>query len=230
MSLLLRLSVLPTEAVRGIYGLHKNALPERMRFLYPAAAASYLQHLADRVVVSDMFRSAEASLLAVRTRAGSQPPAFSAHNYGLAIDLDIDRTRRAVGAQTKKSLDHWMAERGWFCHRRDSRDAMEAWHYNFEVDSLIGSGERTTAPAVERKIQLLYGSAFQLDARGVQRALKQLGLYAGEVDGDIGPLSRTAISAFQRAWSLRVDGDAGTMTKRTLAYVTASRQVVAPGE
>ena len=50
----------------------------------------------------------------------------------------------------------------------------------------------------------------------VQAALKARGLYAAEVDGVAGPLTRSAIMRFQRRKRIAVDGVAGPRTRRAL--------------
>lgn len=77
---------------------------------------------------------------------------------------------------------------------------------------------RTAAADVRRR-------AFRKNARNLteSKRLAELKLYGGAVDGDHGPLTKQAVKAFQRAWLLGVDGRAGAMTQRTLAYVTAVR-------
>ena len=110
----LTLVALTGDQVRGIYGKRKNELPERMRYLSPAAAQSYVEDLSSVVVVSDMFRSAESSLQAKRERRGAQRPAYSGHNYGYSIDIDVGATMKALGLNTKRELDAWMNARGWY--------------------------------------------------------------------------------------------------------------------
>ena len=87
----LKLTPLPA-TVLGIYGPSKDTLPERMRYLHPEAAASYLKLDAGphRLRVSDMWRSAEASMRARNEKRGVQAPGRSGHNYGFCIDLDVD--------------------------------------------------------------------------------------------------------------------------------------------
>jgi hypothetical protein len=46
----------------------------------------------------------------------------------------------------------------------------------------------------------------------VQKALKELGLYRGRIDGDFGPMSRDAVLTFQRLHGLKVDGIVGKNT------------------
>ena len=48
--------------------------------------------------------------------------------------------------------------------------------------------------------------------KDIQRALKNAGFYAGEIDGKIGPMSRVAIQDFQKFNDLTVDGKVGPKT------------------
>jgi len=218
------------KTVQGIYGPEHNSMPQRMRFLHPDAARSYLTDLVDVIVVSDMFRTAEASLRAKRDKRGAQRPGYSGHNYGFSIDLDISDSKKGLGVSSKKDLDLWMNSKGWWCHRRDHRNDFEAWHYNYfgaEFDKFVNDQDGKTSKGLERKITAYYGRWWHnMEAKDVQRLLDVLNFYKGNIDGDIGPLSRTAIRAFQRAWLLQVDGVAGTMTKRTLCYVTHEKVLV----
>jgi murein L,D-transpeptidase YcbB/YkuD len=46
----------------------------------------------------------------------------------------------------------------------------------------------------------------------IQTALKNAGLYAGEVDGKVGPKTKKAIEEFQKANGLKADGKVGPKT------------------
>lgn len=46
----------------------------------------------------------------------------------------------------------------------------------------------------------------------IQRALKSAGVYAGAIDGKIGPITKAAIQAFQAAKGLKADGVVGPKT------------------
>lgn len=50
----------------------------------------------------------------------------------------------------------------------------------------------------------------------IQKALAELGLYAGRIDGQDGPQTKAAVRAFQRINGLGVDGIAGPATKAKL--------------
>jgi hypothetical protein len=228
--LTLNLSQLPA-SILGIYGPGTDMLPDRMRFLHPDAAASYLSLEAgpQRLRVSDMWRSAESSLQARREKRGVQPPGHSGHNFGFSIDLDVDWMLSRY-RWSKEQLDLYMNQNGWFCYRRDHLRDAESWHFNFfGADSAkymaVGAGSGSTAAALEQKIQDFYGAAFQLTPTQVQTALQALKLYTGAIDGAVGPLSAEAIRAFQRTWELPPSGTADPDTQRLMAFVTADRQV-----
>jgi hypothetical protein len=221
----LRLSAI-TVPVVGIYtvGSKKAQLPKRMLFLEPTAAESFSSHVAPLVVVSDMFRSPESSLSAVRSGRGAKPPGFSGHNFGLSFDIDVLPSIRRGGFADKRQLDIWLAGLGWFCHRRDHQITElrgESHHFNF-----LGPGVRlrTTSPAaLEEKIIQLYGKELTLSPKELQAALAKMRFYGGAIDGKIGPLTKEATKAFQRAWGMRETGTADARVQRTLAYVSAER-------
>lgn len=223
--MILELRALSFESVRGIYTIRgqKNRMPDRALFLAPDAAASFLS-IADLVTVSDMLRTPEASLAAVRAKRGAQPPGYSAHNYGLAIDVDIRATMRTMEAPSKRDLDAQLAAYGWRCHRLDGKMGFEAWHYNY-LPGVITVGVTRTSSFIEAEIQRRYGAHFVLSDREIQARLRMLSMYRGELDGEIGPLSREALRAFQRAWGLRENGATDARTQRTLALVTAGREL-----
>ena len=55
----------------------------------------------------------------------------------------------------------------------------------------------------------------------IQTALKNAGLYSGNIDGKLGPASKRAIQEFQTAHSLKVDGKVGPQTWTALEpYLT----------
>jgi peptidoglycan hydrolase-like protein with peptidoglycan-binding domain len=55
-------------------------------------------------------------------------------------------------------------------------------------------------------------SGFELQARDIQRALKNAGYYKGSVDGKVGPETRNAIRNFQNDQDLTADGVVGKNT------------------
>jgi hypothetical protein len=222
--LTLELQPLPADRVRGadvINGVPKR-LPLRSLFLHPRAARSFLDQLADRIVVTDMFRSAEATLVAITTGAGSRAPAFSGHNFGFSIDVEIDRALRDLGLN-KSAFDGWMHERGWVCGRDDGARGVDDRHYDF-----LRAAD-AEAPDVEHQIRAVYGHDLFPELEECQTLLRRLRMYNGVVDGALGPLTAEALGVFQRAWNLGGDARARRVldprTRRTLAYVTHQRRL-----
>jgi hypothetical protein len=238
----LELVAIAAAAVRGIYGKEHDVMPERCRYLHPEAADDWPE-IAPWAVVSDMFRSAESSLDAVLDGRGAQRPGYSAHNYGLATDLALEdnaakhglgslsRLGQHLGLRrraTKAELDAFMAERGWFCHRRDHELEFEAWHFtHLGRGAVISPKVRTIVNYTEQRILHFYADQLDLDVREAQGCLAHLGLYGAEIDGDWGKRSKAALERFERAWSLPADGVLDIKAERTLAYVTAQRQLLA---
>ncbi len=56
------------------------------------------------------------------------------------------------------------------------------------------------------------GSSASPKAAEIQKALKNLGLYEGEIDGKIGPRTKEAIREFQKKNNLKPDGKVGAQT------------------
>lgn len=224
----LSLSLVRVPNVLGIYGASKDQFPARMSLLHPEAAAGFValqQQLGARIRVSDMFRTAEQSMQAREEKSGVQPPGFSLHNYGIAIDIDVDAALKGLKL-SKSQLDERMKAHGWYCHRKDGKRGMEDWHYNHlgaDAATLLKASERSTntSAAGDARITALYGDQLTLDAKEVQECLAHLKLYSGEVDGIHGPRTKQSIMAFQRAWRLQPSGQVDARTERTLAYVSA---------
>jgi hypothetical protein len=203
------------------YGAGK--FPARMRYLHPSVIESWIE-IANDVVVSDMYRSAESSLQARRDKKGVQKPGFSGHNYGFSIDIDVAKTMKLTGLRTKKDLDESLSTYGWTCHRLDHVKGSEWWHYNYGVN--VKPGEKSSAPALERKIQHHYGLNLNVGDLEVQYLLKRLRFYGGALDGKHGPLTNEATKAFCRAWDLPALPPSSPLFTRTLAFVSAEKVIV----
>lgn len=226
----LSLSLVQVPDVLGIYGASKNEFPKRMALLHPDAAEAFdlvQKDMGKKLRVSDMFRTAEQSLQAMQAKSGVQPPGFSLHNFGIAIDVDVD----AMLAATKKNkadFDLLMWSYGWCCHRKDKKRGMEDWHYNYlgrdaEAEPFLNASitSTNTSAAGDAKILSLYKDGLTLEPAEVQECLAHLKFYGGEIDGQIGPRTKQALMAFQRAWRLQPSGQIDKKTERTLAYVSA---------
>lgn len=219
---------MPLALVEGCYKVKgdETAMPDHARCLAPEAADSFIADLSEHVVVSDMFRTPESSLRAVRQGRGAQPPSYSLHNYGYAIDLDTGDTFKRMGYRDKKRLDLWLAERGWFCFRGDHRLDFECWHFDY-----LGTGALTYPYKSDRgvawaQMKERHGASwYQVIPREIQRLLAEVRCYGGAIDGIIGPRSKEALRAFQRTWGLKENGTSDERTVQTLVYVTAEKTI-----
>lgn len=213
---MLKIVVAETPGWNSSYGPRGSLVPvpRRMRWLHPDALAAIVKDgLADRLIFTDVYRSPESSLNARRTKRGVQRPGYSAHNFGLACDLDVERTLKQ-NKWDKRTLDAAMRQAGFECLVAGAVKKTERWHFSFGA---AGPG----SVAVERAIVARYGPDLAPDGAECQTLLRRLRLYSGAIDGKIGPISREAIMAFQRTWLLAVDGKLGSMTRRTIAVVAA---------
>jgi hypothetical protein len=215
--------------LRGIYD---GKVPTWACYLYPEAARSLLRIESETggLVYTSVWRSANGSLWAIKNKSGAMPPGFSAHNYGLAVDITIDQVLKET-AWSYETLYDYMEGFGWYCHRRDKKERFEKWHFNYlgipplHLD-LASGNSRTWHLPVEQRIQDLYGMHFEMDTRGVQKALRKLKFYHERVDGLWGPYSRGALNSFQRAYKMRETRNPTARAKRTLAFCTAKKKVV----
>lgn len=230
-----KLELLPFNLLRPIDSNGRPTMPDHLRWLHPSAARSFLEDLADFVVVSDMLRSAESSLEAVRRGRGALPPGYSGHNYGFSIDIAIIESMHRAGFATKADFDAYMNRKGWFCHRMDHRNGHEAWHYNYlgdgytDADGTCNSARRrfalnggNTNGHLQSKIRRIYGKQMALTTIGAQVALAEMRLYKGAIDGIFGSRSQEALRMFQRSIDLKATGKLDARTMRTLAFVTCT--------
>jgi hypothetical protein len=231
---ILRLAALP-DSLRGPDdAAYHGRVPKRARFLEPSAARSLIALAAAHpwLTMTDVYRSPEASLAAMRTKRGVQQPGYSGHNYGESIDLDVAVCLQA-GQLSYAALLELMAGSGWYCHRRDGGTGSEAWHFNHlaaDAERLLALAYApdvaTWAKPLEQRLQDRYAGAWVYGTEELQRQLARLWLYRGEVDDSLGPLTRESVYAFQRAWRLPEDGLAGPRTRRVLALVAATIELV----
>lgn len=201
-----------------------GVLPERMRWLDTQANIAW-EELRRFVVVSDMYRSAESSLWAIQNRKGAQPPGWSGHGYGRCVDINILQTMKNVGAKSKRALDSFMLERGWYCHLTDGTMAIESWHYNYlgVKSDFVRPGDKATSVSLERFLRATYSQFFTLINPELQAALAKLGLYGGSIDGILGPQSKQAITKFRETWKITEPNIFGPKTQRCLSFVTAQK-------
>jgi hypothetical protein len=231
--LTLDLTLLPADRVRGTELIHgiPNRLPTRSLFLHPLAARSFLDEISDKIVVTDMLRSAEASLIAVAAGNGSRPPGYSGHNFGFSIDVALEPTLSTRGI-SKPALDRWLVERGWYCARRDAQRGLDDNHYDYLRAGAELDLASTADPIkdIEQLIVRLHADDLFPGDEECQVILRKLRLYGGLVDGLIGRHTAEAIAVFQRGWNLALDptvtpGALDARTRRTLAFVAHQRRL-----
>src|SRR5436853_1929654 len=229
----LDVSPLPADRIRGsevINGV-PNRLPMWSGFLHPLAARSYLDDLADWIVVSEMLRTAEGSLIAMASGTGSRAPGYSGHNFGFSIDVNLEQTLANLGL-SKPAFDRWMVERGWYCARRDSTRGLDDAHYDYLRAGSELNLASTADPIrdVEQLIVRVHGDALLPADDECEVILKKLRMFGGIVDGSLGLLAQEGIKIFQRAWNLIGDprvtpGTLDPRTRRTLAFVGHQRRL-----
>jgi len=217
--------------LRGIYrdkmSGRDDFMPTRLRRLAPEVAEAFSR--ADQggaLVVSDMYRSPDGSLEAIRTRRGALRPSKSLHNYGLAIDVDVTQVMARLKLRDKAELDRYMAGFGFVCCRLDHKRDFEEWHYSYLPGFDFARGGSLSTDEGEAEIQRRYKADWDALAGNVaaeQLALQELRLYSGAIDGDAGPRTARARDAFCRAWELA--GPADPLYYRTLALVTADLEI-----
>lgn len=181
----------------------------------------------DGLIYRDIWRDAVSSLVAKRMRKTGELPGYSAHNYGLAVDLNVE----AILSQKKIRYEDllWiMKRRGWYCFRRDGVEGQSGSdHFNFlgeSADHYLSKctlDPTTWGSASEIKIWEFYHSEFQLSTKDVQLKLAKIGFFHAPFTEQRDIYTREAIMAFQRAWDLTQSGSPDMTLCRVLSFVTA---------
>lgn len=191
-----------------------------------AIALAAIQNDTDGLIYSEMWRDSVDSLLARRLKGGPLV-SYSAHNYGLAVNLNV-KTILEQKKITYEDLLWLMKRRGWYCFRRDKiPDQPGSEHFNFLGDQaekyLAKSTQDPTTWSVvpELRIWARHGQDFQMETSEVQIKLAKLGLFTKPFTGQRDLYTREAILAFQRTWDLTQTGSPDLTLCRTLAFVTA---------
>jgi len=83
-----------------------------------------------------------------------------------------------------------------------------------EISSL--ENELTRLSSSKQKAGTQDVAPLRLSAKQIQTALKNSGFYKGQIDGKLGPQTKEAIKAFQKANGLKADGIAGKRTAEKL--------------
>lgn len=127
---------------------------------------------------------------------------FTALLFTLPANAE-DHSSKHRGNKHNNGSSHY--DRGGYGHGHNSYNRP---YYRGSYPTVIVS----TRPAYYRSTTQ-YSSSIEVS---VQRALSRRGYYHGPIDGDIGPGSRNAISAFQSDRGLNVTGRINSATVRSL--------------
>ena len=230
---------------RGIYKKNgrNDFMPPRMLKVYPKVAEVLIKidnFYKGALHYSDIHRTAESSLQAVKANRGAKSPGSSGHNYGFSLDHDLDGNRKRLidlgynefkKKDWKFDYDVMLQDFGFYCHRLDHKLGFEAWHYNHLEPFYTRFFESSrSSSALEQKIMDAYGWHWlMMRPIDIQLGLQRVGLYKGELDGEIGPRSKESIAAFKRTWNLGNNSTMDISFKRTLAYVSSEEVLVENG-
>jgi peptidoglycan hydrolase-like protein with peptidoglycan-binding domain len=89
-----------------------------------------------------------------------------------------------------------------------------------EIRNLENELERIKAESAQEITGKDLNSAAKPTEKDIQAALKAAGFYNGEIDGKVGPKTKDAIKAFQKANGLKEDGVVGKQTwAKLLTYL-----------
>ena len=118
----------------------------------------------------------------------------------------------------------------WGCSKKEPSE--ESAQEPMSMESMSTVNVTTPAQAPEVKVTEVKAPAAVVEApkaevtataKGIptpieiQTALKNAGLYTGEIDGKIGPKTKRAIEAFQKENGLKADGKVGSKTWEALS-------------
>ncbi len=183
---------------RNNFPVYGNKIPSRMMYLRNDAWIKLKEACVDlRLFFSDIYRSPASSAEAYARKIGVSKPGYSGHNYGVAIDLDVQTTLKE-NATTYQHLCEYLIFHGWTPYQGTispfSR-GKEDWHFNF-----IGSFAKAFGGSSQVENWIQSNIKFETSLVDIQRMLFYLKFYQGEIDGSGGPLTSEAIKKFKRAW------------------------------
>ncbi|CCD96016.1 hypothetical protein BRAO375_4880015 [Bradyrhizobium sp. ORS 375] len=200
--------------IKSIYG---GDLPKRMARCTPdmlgavRAAAADIEAAGGKLILSDMYRSYDMQLQAHldyvtgKKTAFSPPPGGSMHEAGRAFDLDL-------GALKMKLSDFWKIAAKHGLHPvidTPSSGADEAWHFDCRGSHGLvydyykaRKGDNFAKPYMAMAASAIVSTGVKVDVLGqdpvtgfIQSGLIRLGQTIGDLDGRLGPKTRTALEA-----------------------------------
>lgn len=211
------MSLLLTDLPASLQHYTGKPVPAWMRKLEPEAAEALLRLDAEcgGLIYTDLWRSAEVSLLARKEKRGVQPPGWSGHNYGLSVDFTVDQIMAKKNWGYKYLCEIFISH-GWYPHRKNLTRGFEEWHFDYLGPSSSylrftnTAIAKTWAAPVQKKVSDLYGQF--LTVQDVPAALLEL--------------DEGSVRAFQTKWGLIADGVAGPQTQRLIGYLLLEQGLV----
>jgi len=174
--------------------------PDTLRLLYSSSAkrasslAASIGETLEEGSEGSAVRALQRKLIALGYLSGSADGDFGAATKAAVIEFQKNNGLTADGKAGTSTLN-----------KLYSGNAVSANGSSSSSDSASSTGYTTLKDGSE-------GSS----VKKLQQKLKQLGYYTGSVDGKYGAGTEAAVSAFQRANKLTVDGKAGPTTQRLL--------------
>jgi hypothetical protein len=191
-------------------------LPKRMALCTPDMYAAIFATKADLkavnndLILSDLFRSydmqfqANLDFVTGKKRAFSPPPGGSLHEAGRAFDLDLDRIKKLtlpkfwplakthgltpiVNAPNPRLSEAWHFE----CH--GSHDLVHQYYTDKKGDNFKSAYTAMAASAIVSVGQKVDALGDDVHPAYIQSGLIRLGQDVGDLDGSIGPKTRTGL-------------------------------------
>lgn len=186
--------------------------------------------------VLDAWHSPALTLYDKRMHSTQWAVGYSPFDYGMAIRFKVpERIKRfdSLYEEVRETVEKY----GWFFYRHPSyTSAIYPWgetliylSNNEQINRFETADPTTWGFAAEMEIYARYGQYFTLSPAQIRTKLYNLGLYYGRVDVEtslgLDVNSREAILAFQRTWKLAENGQPDTQFQRTLALVSAEKEI-----
>ena len=216
-------TVLPNDQTLAEFGVSGGTLPPE------AAGVKNAQERAELKAQSS--GQTESAAPAAETQAPTTAPATAKPATGSVADVQKKLGEMGIysgdvtgnmGNKTLAAIKAFQEKMGLTPSGELTRTTLrrlDEEYAKFQSKSTASSSKATPSPV----------SSVDADTvRDVQQKLKDLGIYSGEVTGNIGNKTTTAIKAFQEKYGLTADGVIGNATLAKLNEVTSEKTTSAP--
>lgn len=192
--------------------------PDTLRALYSSGAAK---------------SSSAVSSVGMKLQSGSEGAAVRALQKRLrALGYLTESADGSYGEKTRAAVIAFQTGNGLKVDGIAGTDTLNAIYASTALSAAdLANNTGSDGVGSTGYITLREGDKSEAVAR-LQRALKNLGLYSGDVDGSYGSGTTAAVRTFQSMNRLRVDGVAGPATQRALfgTNATATYETLRPGD